>query len=109
MRPIIHLVVGARPNYIKANPVFQCLEELDKFDLVLVDMSHALASVDSRMPNALVAESVANGYLPQFSGYAEVSREVTFGDSRLDLMLGGSNGRCYIEAKSVTLVEKGVG
>ena len=80
-----------------------------KFDLVLVDMSHALASVDSRMPNALVAESVANGYLPQFSGYAEVSREVTFGDSRLDLMLGGSNGRCYIEAKSVTLVEKGVG
>ena len=33
-------------------------------------------------------------------------REVTFGDSRLDLMLEGLNGRCYIEAKSVTLVEK---
>ena len=80
-----------------------------KFDLVLVDMSHALASVDSRMPNALIAEGVANGHLPQFSGYAEVRREVTFGDSRLDLMLGGSNGKCYIEAKSVTLVEKGVG
>ena len=80
-----------------------------KFDLVLVDMGHALASADSRMPNALVAEGVANGHLPQLSGYAEVSREVTFGDSRLDLMLGGSNGRCYIEAKSVTLVEKGVG
>ena len=80
-----------------------------KFDLVLVDMGHALASADSRMPNALVAEGVANGHLPQFSGYAEVRREVTFGDSRLDLMLGGSNGRCYIEAKSVTLVEKGGG
>ena len=37
MRPIIHLVVGARPNYIKANPVFQCLDELDRFDLVLVN------------------------------------------------------------------------
>ena len=37
MRPIIHLVVGARPNYIKANPVFQRLEELDKFDLVLIN------------------------------------------------------------------------
>ena len=37
MRPIIHLVVGARPNYIKANPVFQRLDELDKFDLVLVN------------------------------------------------------------------------
>jgi len=37
MRPIIHLVIGARPNYIKANPVFQHLDELDKFDLVLVN------------------------------------------------------------------------
>ena len=80
-----------------------------KFDLVLVDMGHALASADSRMPNVLVAEGVANGHLPQFSGYAEVNPEVTFGDSRLDLMLGGPNGKCYIEAKSVTLVEKGVG
>ena len=34
---------------------------------------------------------------------------MTFGDSRLDLMLEGPSGRCYIEAKSVTLVEKGVG
>ena len=37
MKPTIHLVVGARPNYIKANPVFQRLDELDKFDLVLVN------------------------------------------------------------------------
>ena len=80
-----------------------------KFDLVLVDMGHALASVDARMPNALVAESVLNGHLPQFNGYSEVRREVTFGDSRLDLMLGSPNGKCYVEVKSVTLVERGVG
>ncbi len=80
-----------------------------KFDLVLVDMGNALASADARMPNALVAEGVANGHLAQFSEYPEVRREVTFGDSRLDLMLEGAAGRCYIEAKSVTLVEKGVG
>jgi sugar fermentation stimulation protein A len=80
-----------------------------KFDLVLVDMGNALASADARMPNALVAEGVTNGHLAQFSDYTEVRREVTFGDSRLDLMLEGPSGRCYIEAKSVTLVEKGVG
>ena len=79
-----------------------------KFDLVLVDTGNTLASADSRMPNALVAEGVANGHLAQFSDYPEVRREVTFGDSRLDLMLEGLNGRCYIEAKSVTLVEKEV-
>ena len=39
MRPIVYLVVGVRPNYIKANPVFQRLEELDKFDLVLAGNS----------------------------------------------------------------------
>ncbi|MCH7738041.1 MAG: DNA/RNA nuclease SfsA [Chloroflexi bacterium] len=80
-----------------------------KFDLVLVDMGWALASADARAPNALLAEGVANGHLKQFAGYPEIRREVTFGDSRLDLMLEGPPGRCYIEAKSVTLVENGVG
>ena len=72
-------------------------------------MGQALASADARAPNALLAESVANGHLKQFAGYTDIRREVTFGDSRLDLMLEGPQGRCYIEAKSVTLVENGVG
>ena len=80
-----------------------------KYDLALVGMGHALASADARMPNVLIAEGVANGHLDQFAGYPEIRREVTFGDSRLDLMLDGPLGRCYIEAKSVTLVENGVG
>ncbi len=32
----IHIIVGARPNYIKANPVYRALEALGKFDLKLV-------------------------------------------------------------------------
>lgn len=32
----IHIIVGARPNYIKANPVFRALERLNKFHLKLV-------------------------------------------------------------------------
>jgi UDP-N-acetylglucosamine 2-epimerase (non-hydrolysing) len=35
-RPRIHIVVGARPNYIKANPVYRALEALDAFELMLV-------------------------------------------------------------------------
>ena len=79
-----------------------------KFDLVLVDMGNALASADARMPNPLLAEGVANGHLQQFAGYTDMRREVIFGDSRLDLMLEGPSGLCYIEAKSVTLVTNGV-
>ena len=80
-----------------------------KFDLVLVDMGNALVSADARMPNPLLAEGVANGHLQQFAGYTDMRREVIFGDSRLDLMLEGPSGLCYIEAKSVTLVTNGVG
>ena len=74
------------------------------YDLALVEMDGVLVSADARLPNSLVAEALAEGRLPQFRGYSRVRREVTFGDSRLDFMLEGQAGRCYVETKSVTLV-----
>ena len=79
------------------------------FDLALVDLECALASADARLPNSLVAEALAQGRMPQFGDYADLRREVTFGHSRLDLLLVGPPGRCYVETKSVTLVVDGVG
>jgi len=49
------------------------------FDLALVDLGFTLASADARLPNALVAEALAQERLPQFAGYTEVQREVNFG------------------------------
>ncbi|CAI7997469.1 Sugar fermentation stimulation protein homolog, partial [Geodia barretti] len=80
-----------------------------RFDLALVDLGFTLSSADARLPNGLVAEALELGGLGQFAEYSKVNREVPFGESRLDLMLDGSNGRCYIETKSVTLVVDGVG
>ena len=84
-----------------------------KFDLALVGLGFTLVSADARLPNALVAEAVAEGRLSQFADYPLITREVTFGESRLDLMLEGRSGKCpgkfYVETKSVTLVENGVG
>ena len=37
MKPKIHLIVGARPNYIKANPVYNSLNQLDKFEIKLIN------------------------------------------------------------------------
>ena len=79
-----------------------------RFDLALVDLGFALSSADARLPNSLVVEALESKALGQFSEYSQVNREVQFGESRLDLMLEGSNGRCYIETKSVTLVVDGV-
>ena len=65
---------------------------------------HTLVSTDSRVPNILVWESWNAGDLPHFEGYTVGRREVSFHDSRLDMMLDGPTGQCYIEMKSVTLV-----
>ena len=78
------------------------------YDLALVDLGSALVSADARLPNALLAEALSEGKVPEFQGYTSVRREVVFGESRLDLLLDGPNGSCYVEAKSVTLVVDGV-
>jgi sugar fermentation stimulation protein A len=80
------------------------------YDLLMVDLDGTLVSIDARLPSRLLYEALRVGRLEEFAGYAEVRREVTYGQSRLDLVLEGGpdGGRCFIEAKSVTLVEEGV-
>ena len=79
------------------------------FDLALVDLGDTLASADARLPNTLVHEALLEGRLSELVGYCQFAREVVYGESRLDLELRGSMGRCLVEAKSVTLVEGGTG
>jgi len=75
------------------------------YDLTLVGIGDVLVSADARTPNDLLAESLLEGCLEKFNGYESMTREVTIRDSRLDFRLAGPDGDCYIEAKSVTLVE----
>jgi sugar fermentation stimulation protein A len=79
-----------------------------RFDLVLVEYAGVLISVDARLPNALFAEALAAGRLEPFRGYDRFEREVRRGESRLDFRLSGPAGACWVEVKSVTLVEGGV-
>ena len=83
---------------------------LTSYDLLLVDLDGTLVSIDARMPSRLLYEALQAGRLEEFAGYAQIRREVTYGQSRLDLVLEGGpdGGRCFIEAKSVTLVKDGV-
>ena len=81
------------------------------YDLKLVEhpvpgRGDVLVSVDARLPNPLFAEALAAGRLPAFS-CASFAREVGLGDSRLDFCLDGEDGACWVETKSVTLVEEG--
>ena len=74
-------------------------------DLRLVDIGGVLVSGDARLPNHLLREAIESGGLPEFAGFDEVRSEVTYGDSRVDLVLRYKDTFCFVEAKSVTLVE----
>ena len=78
-----------------------------RYDLALVDLGHTLVSADARLPNALLAEALQRQALAPYAEFSKVRREVTYGESRLDLALEGPAGLCYLETKSVTLVEDG--
>ena len=78
------------------------------YDLALVDLGSHLCSMDARLPPLLVQEAFCQGRLEQFSGYDSIRKEVALGDSRIDLMLSGPDGDCYVETKSVNLVENGL-
>ncbi|MFQ5826879.1 MAG: DNA/RNA nuclease SfsA [Dehalococcoidia bacterium] len=78
-----------------------------KGDMLLVVQGEKLVSVDARLPGHLVDEALREGDLAPFRGYPRIQREVRFGESRLDFLLGGEGGACFLEVKSVTLVREG--
>ena len=81
-------------------------------DLMMVAHAGVLVSIDARLPNKLLAEALASNSVPQLAGYGTVTPEVVVGNSRLDFLLSDGSGadadrRCWVETKSVTLVENG--
>lgn len=71
-------------------------------------------NVHTGLPNALVAEAVEKGRVPELAGYDTARREVKYGkSSRIDLLLERAGEleveRCYVEVKSTTLALGGVG
>jgi len=79
------------------------------YDLIMVDLGSALASVDARLPNLLVYEAIREGAIANFKAYSSIRMEAPYGESRFDLLLEDGSQRCLIEVKSCTLVRQGRG
>ena len=78
----------------------------------LVEVGGTIVGINTGLPNALVAEAIADGTLAELAGYASLRREVKFGEegSRVDMLLEDpAREPCYVEVKNVTAAaDKGV-
>lgn len=78
----------------------------------LVEVDDTLVAINTSNPNKIAHEAVEKGMIPELSGYADIRREVKYGEaSRIDLLLEGGRGKrtgrpCYVEIKNVHLMRQ---
>ena len=80
-----------------------------EYTLVLVRHGSIWVSTFPVFANALVQDALKERTLPYFKGYSDFSSEVKVDTSRFDFKLTFPLNSAYVEVKSVSLVEKGVG
>lgn len=85
---------------IASNP-----ERSTKYDVIAVYKGSRLINMDSQVPNAVVFESLKDTGLVK--GFKSIRREVTYGDSRIDIFAEGRK-KTFVEVKGVTLEKDGV-
>lgn len=72
----------------------------------LVQADGVWVGINTSLTNRLAREGIENGTVVELSGYDCLRGEVPYGEhSRLDFMLSGERGDCFIEVKNVTLVD----
>lgn len=81
------------------------------WEVVLTDQQHWIG-INTNKANALVKEAIQADKITELLGYETIKAEVKFGEenSRIDFLLSSpKKPDCYVEVKSVTLLENNLG
>lgn len=69
----------------------------------MIEVDGSLVGINTSHPNAVVADAIESGAIPELTGFNSLRREVKYGvNSRIDILLADP-GLCYVEVKNVTL------
>ncbi len=75
--------------------------------LEMVKVGEVWVGVNTALTNRLVREALEAELFPEAGGFAAIRPEVKTGDSRLDFLLKGDEGDCYLEIKNCSLAVAG--
>lgn len=76
-----------------------------KFTWEMIKINGDWVGINTGNPNKLAFEAVAQGLIEGLQGYTEIKREVTWEDSRFDVMARNEAKTCFIEVKNVSMKE----
>lgn len=80
-----------------------------RYTLRAVELEGTWIGTDTHLANRLVEEALLKKLIPGIENYEKLEREQRVEEGhRVDFLLTGIDGVCFIEVKSATVVEKGV-
>jgi sugar fermentation stimulation protein A len=74
-----------------------------QFTWEMIKMGGGWIGINTSIPNLLAFEAIKNQQIPGLKGYPSVRREVTYGNSRIDIFAENENEQCFIEVKNVSM------
>jgi len=74
-----------------------------KFTWEMIKIGGRWVGINTTTPNLLAFEAIRDQQIFSLKGYDKVSREVKYGNSRIDIFAENENEKCFIEVKNVTM------
>ena len=105
---------GRLPGLLRANRKVRLIHQPSEkrktdYTLTLVRHGSIWVSVFPVFANSLISNALIEKTLPFLDGYSSFKSEVKAGNSRFDFHLNFSKKEAYVEVKSVSFVEDGIG